>query len=374
MANSNNLVLVLMDNHVQVCDMVSINKVIVFYVRYLLQIKQSNQALYDRRRTAALLKSQAGSEGEITSQFFYDEAEEERPRIYMDSDQEEEEADAASAFQADPSQILVKGPVKKINSLGLRKFKFLLDNIFMVYGAKSSFTEEQKNEPQTIETLVMSNSYFKQNIQRFNAVAPLHLDEAKRYRLNQFNKFGMAGVDIETCTIPLNTETDSEDKFAGFQQMYGFDPETVGNQVPWMVSIVGALYSCIDKQMHFIDKVFTSNPYSIDTCIDQLIIYLYQEGFMYNEDEVDAHKCPASGQQMFQSCTNLLYTFNGANFDHKFIFPRLQKFCNVKWIQGSHKSIKQFSTYNCVFADLAQFFVGQSLAAVSKAWLKGTQW
>lgn len=95
---------------------------------------------------------------------------------------------------------------------------------------------------------------------------------------------------------------------------------------------------------------------------------------MYNEDEVDAQKCPASGQDMFQSCTNLLYTFNGANFDHKFIFPRLQKFCNVKWIQGSYKSIKQFSTYNCVFGDLAQFFVGQSLAAVSKAWLKDTQW
>jgi hypothetical protein len=61
-----------------------------------------------------------------------------------------------------------------------------------------------------------------------------------------------------------------------------------------MVSVVGNLYSCIDKQMHFVDKVFTSSPYSIDTCIDQMIIYLFQEGFIYNEDEVDASKCPAS--------------------------------------------------------------------------------
>jgi Ca2+/Na+ antiporter len=52
---SNNLVLVLMDNHVQVCEMMAINKVIVAYVRYLLQIKKSSQTLYDRRRTAALL-------------------------------------------------------------------------------------------------------------------------------------------------------------------------------------------------------------------------------------------------------------------------------------------------------------------------------
>lgn len=238
--------------------MVSINKVIVFYVRYLMQIKQSNQVLYDRRRTATLLQSQNGSEGDIDSQFFYDEAEEERPQVYTDLDQEDDEADAVSEFRSDPSQITLKGKVKKINSLGMRKFKFLLDNIYMVYGAKSTFTEDQKNSSLVIENLVMSNTYFKQNIQRFNAVAPQHLEDAKKCRLNQFNKFGMAGVDIETCTIPLSTQTDNEDKM--LQQTYGFDPETVGNQVPWMVSIVGTLYSCIDKQMHYIDKVFTSNP------------------------------------------------------------------------------------------------------------------
>ncbi len=81
----------------------------------------------------------------MNSQYFYDEAEEDQPQIHLEEFDEED--DAASVVQADPSQVLVKGPVKKINSLGVRKLKYLLDLINNVYGSRSQFTEDQKNDP-----------------------------------------------------------------------------------------------------------------------------------------------------------------------------------------------------------------------------------
>ncbi len=67
----------------------------------------------------------------------------------------------------------------------------------------------------------------------------------------------------------------------------------------------------------------------MDSCIDQLIVYMIRQGFLKTDS------VPNSKQKI-----NLIYTFNGAKFDHKFLHARLLKFVNISSFQGDSKQMK----------------------------------